>query len=277
MSIKPLQVVIALSLALATSGCVVRNIHSGVQANHPERNEVPIASNFASSRQLKLQAAEHWRRAALNSADALVKSLQAGGACLPKTGCMTLYVRRSCETSGCVARSCDTVFNNAFHAEFVTALVGLGYPVSATPVVGATLIDIDVQAVAFSANRPQYRYAGRPVEIGPGLWALSDSGSLIDAQGNTAARTSGFDANWFRTEFAAGPTPRNELVITVSATSPQNVYLARNTRVYYTSDADSSHYFCRGGDTASRATTMRIPVVGDCTPGRCSDAMEGKR
>ena len=71
----------ALTLALTSTlaGCALdSSIHSGGKASYPERNEVPIAANFRTSNQLKLQAAEHWRRVANNSADALVKSLQGG-------------------------------------------------------------------------------------------------------------------------------------------------------------------------------------------------------
>ena len=82
---------ITLALAATTlAGCAVQSIHSGGQKSYPDRNEVPIASNFPTSTQLKLQAAEHWRRVANASAEALVRSLKANGACVPSTGCTTL-------------------------------------------------------------------------------------------------------------------------------------------------------------------------------------------
>lgn len=266
--------VLAICSAALLVGCGHTGIHSGGKGNWPERNEVPVAANFATSQQLKLQAAEHWRRVAVNSAEALVKSLQAGGACIPKTGCTTLHLKRSCDTTGCNPRSCDTTFNRVFHNDFLTALVNLGYQVSDAPAANAVTVEVDVQPVAFAPNRPQYRYAGQAVQLGPGLWARTDSVSLYDAQGVAALRTEGQDANWYRTDLAAGPTPRNELVITVSAMSPAKSYIARNTRVYYTADADAGHYFC--GDTA-RARTWNIPVVGDCSPGRCAEPPGGKR
>jgi hypothetical protein len=269
----------ALTLALASTfaGCALdSSIHSGGKASYPERNEVPIAANFRTSNQLKLQAAEHWRRAASHSASALIKSLQGGGACIPKTGCRTLYLRRSCDTTGCMPRSCDTTFNRVFFNQFLTALVGLGYQVTAVPTTDAIMVDVDIQAVAFSSNRPQYRYAGEPVEIGPGIWALRDATTLVDKDGNAGLRTAGYDSNWFRAEFAAGATPRNELVITVSAMSWQRTYVARNTRVYYTADSDAALYACSGG--VSRETrTWTIPVTGDCTGPRCRDDLERGR
>jgi len=261
------NIVLAAVTALALAGCATRSIHSAGPGNYPERNEVPIAANFPTSNQLKLQAAEHWRRVAQESAEALVKGLPRGG---------LLHLRRSCNASGCAPRACETTFTRVFHNDFLTALVGLGYQVTEAPAANALIVDVDAQAVAFAPNRPQYRYAGRAVQLGPGLWALGDTSSLIDPQGAEARRTAGWDTNWFRTEFAAGPTPRNELVVTVSAMTPAQAYVARSTRVYYTADADAGHYFCGGQDPA-RARTWTIPVVGECSPGRCVEAAPGRR
>ena len=99
---------------------------------------------------------------------------------------------------------------------------------------------------------------------------------MLDKQGQEALRTTGHDTNWYRTQFAGGATPRNELVITVSAMSPQQVYLARNTRVYYTADADAPLYFCPG-DATLGARTWMIPVRGDCTGPRCMDEAQRSR
>lgn len=254
---------IAMTAAVAAglAGCSVHNIHSGGDKLYPANNEVPVAANFRTSTQLKLQAAEHWRRVANDAAGALVKSLQKGS---------PLYLRRTCETSGCAPRACDTTFNRVFHNEFLSALVGLGYRVSAESVANATVVDVDVQAVAFMRNRPQYRYVGEAVEIGPGTWALRDHVSLIDKVGSAALRTEGHDANWYRAQFAAGVTPRNELVITVSATGVDRTYVARNTRVYYTADSDAGLYAC-GGEGFQGTKTWSIPVIGDCTGPRCMD------
>ena len=259
------RIALIFALAATLGGCALHNIHSGGDRIYPANNEVPVAANFRTSTQLKLQAAEHWRRVAVDSAGVLVKSLPKGG---------TVYLRRSCETTGCAPRSCDTTFNRVFHNEFLTALVGQGFQVSAVPVANAAVLDIDVQSVAFTRNRPQYRYAGEAVEIGPGTWALRDHASLIDKAGNAAMRTDGHDGNWYRSELAAGATPRNELVITVSALGADRTYLGRNTRVYYTADSDAALYSCTGEGQGTR--TWTIPVTGDCTEPRCVDS-QGRR
>ena len=222
-------VLVTLAALLGLSGCGNMIFSSGQKA-YPDSNEVPIASNFQTSHQLKLQAAEHWRKVSNTSAESLIKAIGTGAVCIPKTGCTTLYVRRNCETSGCKHFACDNVFNRVFFNDFVTALVNLGYPVSEVPTANSITVDIDIQTVSFAANRPQFRYAGETVELGKGIWALKDVASLYDQQGNLTPRTNGeYSFNWFRTEFAAGETPRNELVVTVSAMSPERTYLARNT------------------------------------------------
>lgn len=270
------KIALVSAVAVLLGGCGVREIHSGTQGNSPGNNEVPIATNFQTSTQLKLQAAEHWRRIAQDAAQALVKSFRDGGACIPRSGCTTLHLRRACETAGCWAKPCDTVFNRVFFEQFLTALVNLGYQVSVdTPAAAATIVDIDIQAVAFAADRTQYRYAGEPVAIGPGIWALADVTTLVDKDGNAAIRTVGAETNWYRTEFAAGATPRNELVVTVSALSPQKAYVARKTSVYYTSDGDEAHYSCTGGSYRGKSWT--IPVTGDCTGPRCTQVSGGAR
>lgn len=268
------KIALAMTVATGVAGCAGHDIYSGGEGRYPDRNEVPIAANHPTSTQLKLQAAEHWRLAANDSAAGLIRSFQTGGACIPRNACTTLYVKRNCETTGCHPQGCDTTFNRVFFNEFLTALVGLGYQVSAVPVPNAMIVEIDVQSVSFPGNRPQYRYAGKPVEIGPGIWALRDEASLIDGRGIEAARTAGLDANWYRTEFASGPTPGNELVITVSAVTQEKIFLARNTKVYYTADADADLYACPTAPRLAPAAETRswaIPVMGDCTGPRCAE------
>lgn len=263
-------------VAAGLSGCAADSIYSGTHGNYPANNEVPVAGNFKTSVQLKLQAAEHWKRIASYSARRLIDSFKQGAACIPKHGCTLLYLKRNCLTSGCASHRCDSTFSQVFFNEFLTALVNLGYEVSAVPARGAVVVDIDIQAVNFSPNRPQYRYAGDAVEIGPGTWAVRDVADLVDRDGNVAPGTRGNASNWYRSEFAAGDTPRNELVITTSAVSPEQLYLARNTAVYYTSDGDVALYSCPGSLRAL-SNLWSIPVVGDCSQGRCAQGPTGGR
>jgi len=253
--------ILACSLVLA--GCM-GGLYSGGRESFPPQNEVPVASNFATTMQPKLQAAEHWRRVAEDAADALAKGLTAGGKCVPGRGCVPVHLKRTCETSGCSPTRCDTTFGRVFHNELLTALVARGYAVSNAPVAGGLVVEVDSQAVTFTANRAQYRYAGHPVELAPGVWALRDVTSLIGDDSQAALRTDDPDYNWYRARFAAGRTPQNELVVSVSALTAEGTYAARHTGVYYTADADAAHYACT---RTERSWT--IPVSGDCSPGRC--------
>ena len=259
-SVAPAAMVTALFIA----GCAIDGgLHGGVKARYPAANEVPVAVNYQTMTQLKLQSAEHWRRAAVDSAEALAKAARRPPG--------ALYVRRGCETSGCTPRACDTTFNRVFFNEFVTALVNLGYQVTSAESANVPTVEVDIQAVAFAPNRPQYRYAGQAVALGPGVWALRDVTSFIEPDGVVVTRTEGDDTNWYRAEFAAGPTPQNELVITASVRQ-QNNYVARNTTVYYTADRDAAHYFC----PSERARSWTIPVAGDCTAPRCVQTERGR-
>lgn len=264
-----------LACSLVLSGCVGGGLYSGGKESFPPQNEVPIAANFATNTQLKLQAAEHWRRVAEDAAEALAKGLASGGKCVPGRGCVALHVKRACETSGCAPTRCDTTFGRVFHNELLTALVSRGYPVSNVPVAGGLVVEVDAQAVSFSGNRPQYRYAGQPVEIAPGVWALRDVTSLIDAGGEAALRTDNLDLNWYRARFAGGRTPQSELVLSVSALTAEGTFAARHTGVYYTADADAAHYTCAGSPGRGSARTWAIPVTGECVPGRCVTSTGG--
>ena len=267
----------AILLALAgLAGCAGNVIQTEGRNPYADFMEAPVATNFQTSLQPKLQASEHWRRAANDAADALSRSLREGGACIAKTGCRTLYVKRSCETTGCRPTACDTTFNRVFFNEFVTALVNQGHLVSATPVANALAVDIDVQALSFADNRPQFRYAGRAVELGEGVWALKDVVMVTERNGNPLQPESGGAMHWLRTNFAAGATPRNELVVTVSALTPEKSYLARNTGIYYTADADASLYFCSAPRDPGKTKTWAIPVTGDCSTPHCVSCQAGR-
>lgn len=273
---RHLPLTLAIALAAGGLAACTPTLYSGGQRPHADHTEAPLATNFRAARQPKLQAAQHWGYVARHAADALAKGLKEGGACLPKTGCATLFVKRACETGGCETRPCDTTFNQVFHEELVTALVARGYPVATEPRPDALVVEADVRAVRFAPDRPQYRYAGAPAEIGPGIWALSDVTTLIDKAGAEAVRTRDPDANWYRTEFAGGPTPQNELVVTVSAIGPDKTYLARNTTAYYTADRDAMHYFCAPPNASPRGRLYSVPVTGDCSAGRCLETVRGR-
>lgn len=193
--------------------------------------EVPVAANPPSSEQAKLQAAQHWARIADDAGQSAVAMLKNGKLC--KGGiekCGVIHVKPAPVISE---------FSRVFRNQLITRLVRLGAPVSKGNS-GVLSVEIDVQPIVFADNRPQYRYAGVPVELGPGIWAIRD---VIDgAAGNPEQSAAVPDAlHWFRSEFAAGQTPRTELFITVSISDSKR-FLARSSSAYYITDADKHLY-----------------------------------
>jgi hypothetical protein len=59
-------------------------------------SEAPTATNFPSSKQLKLQAGSHWNAIADNAAGTLINSLKLGKGCIaPQPECDRVYVKQT--------------------------------------------------------------------------------------------------------------------------------------------------------------------------------------
>lgn len=222
------KIAAALGAALLTAGCAT------------PYSEAPLATNFASSKQQKLQAASHWNLISRDVANRLSASL-------PKDA--PVFVNQNIE---------NTPFERAFTGQLITALVQAGHPVMKSPE-GALRIGLDTQAVPFAADRPQYRDFGAATTLGAGVWALHD---LVEYASNGAGKAAvlglvAIDAyKWFQSEFASGETPQHEIIITTTVTD-SNRYIARDTSVYYVADADRDLYL-----TAPKPTVKTFKVMG---------------
>ena len=184
-------------------------------------SEAPLATNFPTNRQPKLQAAAHWNVIAGDVA----KQISAG-----LKDKRPLFVDQS---------SVRTVFDRAFTNDLISALVAGGHTVLKSPT-GALNVDVDTQTVRFSPNRPQYNYAGVATALTTGVWALHQAHATAGAV--LVAGVASADAySWFRAEFATGETPQTEIIITTSV-SDASQYLARSTSIYYVADTDSRMY-----------------------------------
>lgn len=258
---------ICISLALVACNSHPRLIQVDTERISAPYNEVPISGNFATSSQLKLQAAQHWTNIANDTGKAISELLATRNVCSPKINwCRSVYINPPVYV---------TEFSRTFHNQLITTMVTKGISVSKEPD-GAILIDIDVQPVIFSANRPQYRYAGAATELGPGIWALRDVASVTPSDPQDIPSEP--DAlHWFRTELSTGRTPEMEIILTVSA-SDKTHYLARKTNVYYVSDSDRRLYdneICSLFQTCRKSVvetpviaapkpTRQIGITGDC-------------
>jgi hypothetical protein len=210
------KVVTALALAAALAGCAVPH------------SPVPVATNFPTSQQPKLQAAAHWNAIADHVEQRLVTDMR-------KQPQRPFYLADDKDA---------TPFKRALVNQLVTSLVRDGYVVSRSPA-GAWKVEVEIQAVTFSPNRPQYRYAGAHAALAAGAWVLAD----IDPTVGLVALAGGGDAyHWFHSQFAQGDTPKTELIVTLSV-GDQFRYHARSTSAYYVADTDRALYGIREEDT----------------------------
>lgn len=264
---------LALAGALVLAGCAP--IFTGDQRTMAAHNETPVATNFPTTTQNKLQAGQHWLAIADDAGRAVVAGLKKGAGCLPvSTNCKLVFVKPP---------EPMTAFGRAFHNQLITSLVKQGVPVSKNP--GSDLVaEVDIQPVVFSPNRPQYRYAGTPAELAPGVWAIREVATAIPFSPEFVPPfISAY--HWFRTEFAAGKTPQMEILVTVSIGNSSR-YLSRSTNAYYIADMDGALYdseICALFNicAASAADAQRqapppkplpaasLGVTGDCTQPSC--------
>ena len=204
----------------------------------------PLATNFETSKQHKLQAAAHWNTIAQDVAAKL-------SARVPQN--TPLFINQHADASP---------FERAFTGQLITAMIEAGHPVLRTPE-GALRVGVETQAVPFAADRPQYRHAGKATALGAGLWALYD---IVEYASNGPAKAAmlavgAADAYaWFGSEFAGGGTPEMEIIVNTSVTDA-NRYVARNTSVYYVADADQRLYTA-GSASQPEARVGNFKVVG---------------
>jgi hypothetical protein len=206
-----LKTAMALAAGILLAGCASRY------------TPTPLPANFATTKQAKLQAAHHWGVIADNIEKHVVAELK-------KSPPRPVFINEPQDPSP---------FQRALAVQLTTSLVNDGYTVSRTPA-GSLKVDLDVQAVTFTANRPQYRYHGERAILASGVWLLSE----IEAPGllNVAVGAGAWDSyDWFNSQFAPGDTPKTEIIVTVSV-SDQYRYVARNTSAYYVADTDRVLY-----------------------------------
>ena len=204
----------------------------------------PLAANFPTTKQAKLQAAYHWGVIS----DSIEKRVVAE---LKKSPPRPVFINESREPSA---------FQRALSTQLTTSLVNDGYVVTRSPA-GSLKIDMEVQAVTFTANRPQYRYHGERAVLGTGVWLLSE----IEAPAVAALAVAGgaWDSyDWFNAQFAPGATPKTEIIVTVSV-SDQFRYVARNTSAYYVADSDRILYGIVDPEPEEPKLTRVFKVRGD--------------
>jgi len=210
------SLVLAATMAAALAGCAV------------PYSPTPVATNFPTARQEKLQAAAHWHTIADHIEQRVVTDM-----------------KKHPQRPFFIAEDTDpTPFKKALTNQLVTSLVKDGFTVARTPA-GAWKLELDIQAVTFTAKRPQYRYSGASTALATGVWVLSDIDPMVGLVGLAGAA----DAfHWFNSQFAPGATPKTELIVTLSV-GDQYRYYARSTSAYYVADTDRALYGIKEEDT----------------------------
>lgn len=188
-------------------------------------SEVPIAKNFPTTSQEKLQAASHWGLIAND----LSRKIQANMASKVDKN-QPIYV----------SAKAASPFNQAVVSELISSLVADGYTVVKTPE-NTVKVDVDTQVLQFSANRLQARKVGALTAIATGLWASAEYGSVTGAGVVTGVIAGSEALAYMDSDRASGSTPKSEIIINISV-SDANRYIAVSRATYYVSDSDKWLY-----------------------------------
>jgi len=235
----------SLKLNLALSACCGQILTSTSKGEHMKKllpaaiaammlagcatqySETPLAGNFATTKQNKLQASSHWLLIAKDVAEQIKLGTDKVGA--------PVYVTPPAQNSK---------FAQVFYDEIITSLVNQGVTVRRVHDMTVQVVDIDTQLLHFSTNRTQNRRFTSMTALAGGIAALYGvnwATGTKEVIGGLAATGSYDWLNWVDQEYASGRTPSYELVITTSLTK-NSQYLARRTDVYYINDNDATLY-----------------------------------
>ncbi|MDR2239542.1 MAG: hypothetical protein LBE33_03800 [Zoogloeaceae bacterium] len=224
--------------------------------------DAPVPTRFANEDQQKLQAARHWQLIADHFAGQLAGSLSG------KLGDRAVHVP---QPGG------EQYFVEGFRELLVTSLVNKGVPVADNPS-GALIADVRYNAYRFNPNRvASTYYYGTATALTAGLWAIGGiaaanvaSAPGVDFGAKALVGAAGIEGfAWVANEalgkgkYASGPTPRSEILLTVSVSDGGRI-ISRQSNIYYTADEDDALYWSRSGNGGTGKT---LKVVDDCSRG----------
>lgn len=200
-------------------------------------SEVPVATNFPTTTQEKLQSAHHWQVIAQGIAAQITQALQ------QEQGCRSAPL--VCPTLAFASPDRPSPFERALIAAITTELVRHGWKVR-TDLPAEITIRIDTQANRFQ-NRPADGKFTSFAALGAGLWVLSDDKNIgiwehVSPGASALVGLAASDVwRWQTSQFAQGPTPEVELMVNVSAVR-DGVYLARTSEIFFIADSDVALY-----------------------------------
>ncbi len=188
--------------------------------------EAPVATNFETEDQQKLQSASHWQLIAEDTSAQLLSVLPAAKE--------RIYV---------VQHEQQSPFQKAFNQQLISSLIAAGYPVMKHPNKGYTLtVDVKADPVRFSKHPKRAPIVGEATVLAGGLWVLRNIYRSVSPGAAMMSGAATYDIyNFINSKNASGRTPKTELVVTTSV-SDKDRYYANSTNVYYTTDNDWHHY-----------------------------------
>ena len=232
------KVVLGTAMALTLlSGCASRYA------------DTPQPTRFETSKQSKLQAAQHWQVIANNFAAQLTSDLRGKGVT------QALHIPASKD---------DYAFVEGFRELLTTALLAQGWDIRTTPR-NALTVDIRYSIYKFQPERlKNVYYHGEATALVAGLWAVSgivDGGMSAGAKALSVAVLADA-AGWIvqdapggpeKAQYASGPVPQSEILVTASVTEGDRI-VARRSNIYFAADEDKALYWHKPG----QGTELRV-------------------
>jgi len=188
-------------------------------------SEAPVAGNFLTKKQMKLQSASHWQIVAQDLAEKVRHDYQ---------GNTPVYLEPSAD---------DHPFSRAFHEYLTTALVQQGFTVLKEPADQFYLMTTHLQVVRFQPQRGQP--SGFWHSLASGLWAVDKAKAKLDQQYNEAEnrfpQPPVYSPLYYVDEFNHRHTPSHELIITLSLGNVEQ-HALRRSETYFIADQDLPLY-----------------------------------
>lgn len=193
--------------------------------SHLKNAEAPATEGFARTNQKHLQASQHWSVIADDLATQVKQALDS-----KKLNALTVYI--SPDQRG-------TKFNQAFYDFLLTSLVKKGVKVSRNYQKNDLPLEYKINTVRFNANRNVFTTA-KWTTLATGLVVMRNGlnfidGAIDDLERDTITAAVGIDA------YNVGFAPNIEVIITTSIVQ-SNVYVLRNTDIYYANIVDAQLY-----------------------------------
>jgi len=184
-------------------------------------SEVPLATNFQTTKQTKFQSSHHWQVISKDLVKSLIQRIDLRN---------SIYIH---PIKG------NAPFKNSFYELFSSELIDYGAMVSVKKKKSDLEIHIDVKSIKFSKNRIKpKRTNGAYSLLTGGVFVLHNISNFYPL--NVLFTAGALDIkDQINSEYTS--VPQHELIITISA-EYKNLYVTKFSNIYYISDKDKNLY-----------------------------------